>query len=86
MIIELGKYKRSQRIYIDTRTAGSQGHVCYRNGDWRVSVARAAVHMGWKRQGCEKDTGAHANRLRVRNEHRDVEANCQSNQRSISMQ
>src|SRR5882724_10114117 len=46
-----------QQSQIETRTAGLQGHVCYRNGDRRVSVTRAAVCMGWKRRGCKQDTG-----------------------------
>jgi len=29
------------------------------NGDQRVSVTRAAVCMGWKRQGCKQDTEEH---------------------------
>src|SRR5882724_5197381 len=45
MIIELGIYNLAKELLIETRTAGSQGHVCYQNGDWRVSVTGAAVRM-----------------------------------------
>ena len=45
MIIELGKYNSAKELLIETRTTGSQGHVCYRNGDWRISVTGVAVHM-----------------------------------------
>jgi len=45
MIIELEKYNSVEELHIETRTTGLQGHVCYRNGDWRVSVTRVAVHM-----------------------------------------
>jgi len=51
MIVELGKYNSAEELHIDTRTTGSQGHICYRNGDWRVSVARVAVRMGVGRDG-----------------------------------
>ena len=78
MIIELGKYNSAEELLIETRTTGSQGHVCYRNGDQRASVTRAAVCMGWKGWGCEQGTGAHTNGVRVRNEHRDVEDDCRA--------
>ena len=51
MIIELGKYNSAKELHIDTRTTGSQGHICYQNGDWRVSVTRVAVHMGVEETG-----------------------------------
>src|SRR5882724_5318723 len=44
-IITLGKYNSAEELHIETRTTGSQGHVCYWNGDWRASVTRVAVHM-----------------------------------------
>src|SRR5882724_5894264 len=44
-IIELEKHNSAKELHIETRTTGSQGHVCYRNGDQRASVIRAAVHM-----------------------------------------
>ena len=45
MVIELGKYNEAEELHIETRTAGSQGHVCNRDRDWRISVTRAAVCM-----------------------------------------
>ena len=48
-IIELGKYNSAEELLIGTRTAGSQGHVYYQNGDWRVFVT--AVHMEEKGTG-----------------------------------
>ena len=51
MIIKLGKYNSAEELLIETRTTGLQGHVCYQDGDWRVSVARAAVHMGLEGTG-----------------------------------
>ena len=51
MIIELGKYNSAEELLIETRTAGLQGHICYRDGDWRVSVTRAAVCMGLEGMG-----------------------------------
>ena len=51
MIIKLGEYNSAKELLIGTRTAGSQGHVYYRNGDQRVSVTRAAVCMEEKGMG-----------------------------------
>jgi len=45
MIIKLEKYNSAKELHIETRTTGSQGHICYQNEDRRVSVTRAAVHM-----------------------------------------
>ena len=45
MIIKLGKYNSAEELLIETRTTGSQVHVCYRNGDRMVSVTGAAVRM-----------------------------------------
>ena len=45
MIIELEKYNSAKELHIETRATGSQGHICYWNGDWRASVTRAAVRM-----------------------------------------
>ena len=70
MIIELGKYNEIGELLIRNRTTGSQGHVCYQNGGWRVSVTKAAVHMGWKRWGCEQGTGVHTISPQVGNEDR----------------
>ena len=44
-IIELEKYNSAEELHIETRTTGSQGHVCYRNGDRGAFVVRAAVRM-----------------------------------------
>src|SRR5882724_242770 len=46
MIIELRKYNSAKELHIGTGTTGSQGHLCYRNGDRRASVTRVAVCMG----------------------------------------
>ena len=51
MIIELGKYNSAEELLIETRTTGSQGHVCYQDRDWRVSVTRVAVCMGLEGPG-----------------------------------
>jgi len=48
MIIELEKYNKIGELLIENRTAGLQGHVCYQDGHWRVSVTRAAVCMEMK--------------------------------------
>ena len=46
MIIKLGEYNEIGKLLIENRTAGSQGHIGYQDGDWRVSVTMEAVHMG----------------------------------------
>jgi len=51
MIIELGKYNSAKELLIETRTTGSQGHVCYWDRDRRASVTRVAVHMGLEGTG-----------------------------------
>jgi len=51
MIIELERYSEISRLLIESRTTGSQGHICYQGGDWRVSVTMAAVCMGVKEMG-----------------------------------
>ena len=51
MIIKLGRYKEIGELLIENRTTGSQGHVCYWDGDQRVSVTIAAVCMGVKEMG-----------------------------------
>ena len=51
MIIELGKYNSAKELLIETRTTGSQGHICYQDGDRRVSVTRVAVRMEEKGTG-----------------------------------
>jgi len=54
MIVKLGKYNSAEELLIETRTAGSQGHVCNRDGDRRISVTRAAVCM--EEKGVEMQT------------------------------
>jgi len=51
MIIKLERYKEIRELLIENRTTGSQGHICYHDRDWRVSVTTAAVHMGVKEMG-----------------------------------
>ena len=45
MIIELGIYNSAKELLIETRTTGLQVHVCYWDGDQRVSVTKVAVCM-----------------------------------------
>ena len=45
MIIELERYNKIGELLIEIGSTGSQGHICYQDGDWRVSVTMAAVHM-----------------------------------------
>ena len=45
MIIELRKYIEVRELHIEKGTTGSQAQVIYWDGDWRVSVTRAAVCM-----------------------------------------
>jgi len=60
MIIKLGKNNEAEELHIETRTTGSQGHICYQDGSQRVSVARAAVHMGVEGDGdVNKGQGAY---------------------------
>src|SRR5882724_6697256 len=51
LIIELRKYNSAEELHIGTGTTGSQGHLCYQNGDRRASVTRAAVRMGVEGMG-----------------------------------
>jgi len=68
MIIKLERYKEIGELLIENRTTVSWGHVCYQDGDWRVSVTIVAVHMGVKEMGCEQETGEHTISLQVGNE------------------
>jgi len=61
MIIELGKYNSAKELLIETRTTGSQGHVCYQNGDRRASVTRVAVCMGLEGMGMRTGHRVHTN-------------------------
>jgi len=51
MIIELERYNEIGELLIENRTTGSQGNVHYQDGDWRVSLTRAAVCMEVKEMG-----------------------------------
>ena len=53
MIIKLEKYNEIGELLIENRTTGSQGHICYWDRDWRVSVTRAAVCMEVKGMGMQ---------------------------------
>ena len=55
MIIELGRYNKIKELLIEIGITGSQGHICNRDGDLRISVARAAVCM--EEQGTGRRTG-----------------------------
>ena len=59
MIIELGKYNKIRELFIEKRTTGLQGHVCYWDGGQRVSVTKVAVHMGVKEMGMGTGNRAH---------------------------
>jgi len=48
MIIELERYNETGVLLIENRATRLQGHVCYQDGDQRVSVTMAAVCMGVK--------------------------------------
>jgi len=54
--------------------------------EWRLesSVTKAAICMGWKRQGCEQSTGHIQSGSQIGNKHRDAETTAE-NQRGISM-
>jgi len=51
MIIKLRKYNEIGELLIGNRTTESQGHVCYWDRDWSISVTREAVHMEVKGTG-----------------------------------
>ena len=53
MIIELERYNKIGALLIENGTTGSQRHVSYWDGDWRVSVTRATVHMEVKGMGMQ---------------------------------
>ena len=76
MIIKLGKYNEVRELLIENRTTGSQGHVCYQDRGWRISVARAAVNMGVEEMGVQTRDRVHTISLRVRNESRYASGHC----------
>ena len=45
MIIELRRYNEIGELLIENGTTGLRAQVSYWDGDWRVSVTRAAVCM-----------------------------------------
>ena len=51
MIIELERYNEIRELLTEIGITGSQGHVCYWDRGWRVSVTKAAVHMEVKGTG-----------------------------------
>jgi len=51
MIIELGKYNEIGELPIENGTTGLQGHICYWDEGWRVSVTMVAVCMGVEEMG-----------------------------------
>ena len=53
MIIELGRYNEIGELLIQNRATWSQGHICYWDRVWRVSVTMAAVCMGVKETGMQ---------------------------------
>ena len=86
MIIELERYNKIRELLIENGTTGLWGHICYWDGDWRVSVTGAAVHME------EEGTGM---RIGHRNTYNQVSSGecgqapvgpLQISQRSISVQ
>jgi len=80
-----GIYNSAEELLIETRTTGSQGHVCYQNGDWSISVTGWLSTWRRKGQGCEQGTGAHTIGLQVGNENRHTYNHCRAIKESISM-
>ena len=70
MIFELERYNELRELLIEDRTAGSQGHICYRDGGWRVSVTMAVVCMGVEETGMQTWYRVHTISLQVWNENR----------------
>jgi len=48
---QTGEFQQSQGTTLENRTTGLWGHICYWDGDQRVSVTRVAVHMEEKGTG-----------------------------------
>jgi len=76
MIIELERYNGIGELLIEIRTTGSQGHICYRDGGRRVSVAMAAVCMGVKEMGMQTWHRGAYNWPLIGNESRSVHNHC----------
>jgi len=51
MLIRLKKYNEIGKLLIETGTTGSQGHICYQDRGWKVSITTVAIHMGRKETG-----------------------------------
>jgi len=51
MIIELRRYNEIWELLIEIRTTGSQGHMCYLDGGWRISVTYGSCLHGGERYG-----------------------------------
>jgi len=51
MITKLGRYNEIGELLIENITTGSQGHIHYWDGDWRIAVTRVAVQMEVKGTG-----------------------------------
>ena len=69
MIIEPERYNEIRVLLIGIGTTGSQGHICYWDGVWRVSIS-AAVHMGVEEMGMQTRNRVHTISLWVGNESR----------------
>src|SRR5882724_11435481 len=76
MIIELGKYNSAEELLIETRTTGSQVHVCYRNGDQSTSGTRAAVRMEVGGTGMRTGHRGAYKWVQIGNEHRGAGDEC----------
>jgi len=59
MIIELERYNEIREVLIENGTTGLQGHICYWDGGWRVSVTMVAVCMGVEEMGCKQAQGTY---------------------------
>src|SRR5882724_7200792 len=70
MIIELERYNKIRELLIENRTTGLQGHVCYQDGGWRVSVTMVAVCMGVEEIGMQIGHRVHTIGLWVGSESR----------------
>jgi len=53
MIIELRKYNEIRELLKGNRTTGFQAQVSYWDGVQEAPITMVAVHMGWRRWGCE---------------------------------
>ena len=78
MIIELERYNEIGDLLIENRTTGVQGHICYQDGDQRVSVTRAAVCMGVKEARMKTGHRVHTINIRVKNESRYSHNHCRA--------